>query len=169
MAPIVDGPGSIDVYYECLDACQAGLAGKTGLYNIVDESEFLIYHLGSGPKFVKHAFERSCANAWGFTPPKEGNSRLKRYPHPHFIPPRCASPILILTLIPPYLPHRYDGEVPIDRITRAFNKKVAPSLRLATRIGPMHTAATYVNLTSLLIHENQNLIGKTVRVCESQS
>ncbi len=25
MAPIVDGPGSIDVYYECLDGCQRGL------------------------------------------------------------------------------------------------------------------------------------------------
>ena len=24
MAPIVDGPGSIDVYYECLDGCQRG-------------------------------------------------------------------------------------------------------------------------------------------------
>jgi len=134
MAPIVDGPGSIDVYYECLDACQFGLAGKSGLYNIVDESEFLIFHLGSGPKFVKHAFERACANAWGFTPPKSGLTRLKKY----------------------------DGFVPIDRITRAFNKKTAPSLRLATRIGPMHTAATYVNTNSLLIHENTNLIGKTV-------
>lgn len=89
MAPVVDGPGSIDVYYECLDACQArfimdwaasidlklcssakpflqeGLQAKTGIYNVVDEHSYMLYHLGSGPKFVKHAFERTCANAWG--------------------------------------------------------------------------------------------------------
>ena len=33
-----------------------------------------------------------------------------------------------------------------------FERLVAPSLRLASRIGPMHTAATYVNLASLLLH-----------------
>ena len=26
MAPVVDGPGSIDVYFECLDSCQAAAA-----------------------------------------------------------------------------------------------------------------------------------------------
>ena len=35
------------------------------------------------------------------------------------------------------------------RVNR-HNRLVAPSLTLAARIGPMHTAATYVNLCSLL-------------------
>ena len=35
---------------------------------MVEEHDFLVYHLGSGPKFVKHAFERSCALAY---PPDE--------------------------------------------------------------------------------------------------
>ena len=28
MAPIVDGPGSVDVYFECLERCQMGLMEK---------------------------------------------------------------------------------------------------------------------------------------------
>ncbi len=52
----------------------------------------------------------------------------------------------------------------MDEATRLFNKKVAPSLRLATRIGPQHTAATYTNLTSLLIHKGESLLGKTINV-----
>lgn len=38
--------------------------------------------------------------------------------------------------------------------------QVAPGLRLAKRIGPMHTAATYTNMLSMLIHVNKDLIGK---------
>jgi len=134
MAPIVDGPGSIDVYYECLDACQNGILGKTGLYNIVDEHNFLVFHLGSGPKFVKHAFERCIANAFGYKPPKGKRMRM------------------------------YDGNLSMARTEDLFNKKVCPSLRLAKRVGPMHTVATYMNITSLLIHENQNLIGKFLNI-----
>ena len=36
MAPIVDGPGSIDVYYECLDGCQRGLMEKRGVSNVIE-------------------------------------------------------------------------------------------------------------------------------------
>jgi len=134
MAPVVDGPGSIDVYYECLDACQEGLQAKTGIYNIVDEHSYMLYHLGSGPKFVKHAFERTCANSWGYTAPKNG--RLKKY----------------------------DGHLRLGRVEKMFNDKVCPGLRLAKRIGPMHTAATYTNMTSLLIHKNKDLVGKTINI-----
>lgn len=38
MAPIVDGPGSIDVYYECLDSCQRGLMDKRGVSHLVEDS-----------------------------------------------------------------------------------------------------------------------------------
>mmetsp|Transcript_18053 Transcript_18053/g.54025 ORF Transcript_18053/g.54025 Transcript_18053/m.54025 type:complete len:552 (+) Transcript_18053:102-1757(+) len=136
MAPIVDGPGSIDVYFECLDSCQEGLAKKSGVFNIVDEHNYMLYHLGSGPKFVKHAFERTCSNAWGYKAPKDGLKRLKKF----------------------------DGNVPLGRVEKMFEKKICPGLRLAKRTGPMHTAATYTNMTSLLIHANKDLIGNTINV-----
>jgi hypothetical protein len=40
-----------------------------------------------------------------------------------------------------------------DEVAARFERQVAPSLVLAARIGPMHTAATYVNLASLLLHD----------------
>ena len=54
----------------------------------------------------------------------------------------------------------------MDETTLLFDKKVAPSLMLATRIGPQHTVATYTNLTSLMIHKGAKgaLIGKTINV-----
>jgi len=136
MAPIVDGPGSIDVYYECLDGCQRGLMEKRGISNVIEDADYCVFHLGSGPKFVKHAFERCQANAMGFTPLKGGRSK------------------------------KYDGKLAMDETTHLFNRKVAPSLRLATRIGPQHTVATYGNLTSLMIHAGKGgaLVGKTINV-----
>lgn len=136
MAPIVDGPGSIDVYYECLDGCQRGLMEKRGVSNVIEDADYCVFHLGSGPKFVKHAFERCQANAMGFNSLKGGRSK------------------------------RYDGKLAADETTLLFNKKVAPSLRLATRIGPQHTVATYTNLTSLMVHAGAKgaLIGKTINV-----
>ena len=61
---------------------------------------------------------------------------------------------------------KYDGKLAMDETTLLFNKKVAPSLRLATRIGPQHTVATYTNITSLLIHKGAGgaLVGKTINV-----
>ena len=134
MAPIVDGPGSIDVYYECLDGCQRGLMEKRGVSNVIEDSDYCIFHLGSGPKFVKHAFERCQANAFGFKAIKGGRTK------------------------------KYDGKLAMDEATRLFDRKVAPSLRLATRIGPQHTVATYTNITSLLIHAGKDggLLGKTL-------
>jgi len=140
MAPIVDGPGSIDVYFECLDGCQRGLMEKNGTSNIIEDSDYCIFHLGSGPKFVKHAFERSISNAMGWNQAKGGRTK------------------------------KYDGRLSNDETTLLYNKKVAPSMRLATRIGPQHTVATYTNITSLFIHEGKNkkgkqgLVGKTINV-----
>ena len=138
MAPIVDGPGSIDVYFECLDAAQRGLVEKRGLSNVIEEADFCVFHLGSGPKFVKHAFERCQANAMGWHATKSGRTR------------------------------KYDGRLALDETTLLFDSKVAPSLRLATRIGPQHTVATYTGLTSLLIHEGVRkrnaIVGKTINV-----
>ena len=63
---------------------------------------------------------------------------------------------------------KYDGRLAVDETTLLFHRKVAPSLRLATRIGPQHTVATYTNLTSLLIHEGKmkrnGIVGKTINV-----
>jgi hypothetical protein len=42
--------------------------------------------------------------------------------------------------------------------------QVGPSLCLASRIGPMHTAAAYTNLTSLLLEKREALIGKSIAV-----
>ncbi len=42
---------------------------KRGLTHVVDDADYLVYHLGSGPKFVKHAFERTLSNAFGFDCP----------------------------------------------------------------------------------------------------
>ena len=137
MAPVVDAPGSIDVYYECLDACQQQLLEKRGLPNIIESADYCVFHLGSGPKFVKHAFERCVANAYGFDEPP-GGARTKSY----------------------------DGVLSPERLMRLFEEKVAPTLRLATRIGPQHTAATYTALTSLLVHAaaRGGLVGKTINV-----
>jgi 3-hydroxy-3-methylglutaryl-CoA-synthase len=136
MAPIVDGPGSIDVYYECLDGCQRGLMEKRGISNVIEDSDYCVFHLGSGPKFVKHAFERCQANAMGWQQLKGGRTK------------------------------KYDGRLAMDETTTLFNQKVAPSLRIATRIGPQHTVATYTNLTSLMIHKGKKggLLGKTINV-----
>jgi len=136
MAPIVDGPGSIDVYYECLDGCQRGLMEKRGISNVIEDSDYCVFHLGSGPKFVKHAFERCQANAMGFKPLKVGRTK------------------------------KYDGLLAAEETTLLYNKKVAPSLRLATRIGPQHTVATYSNITSLMITAGKDgaLLGKTINV-----
>jgi len=136
MAPIVDGPGSIDVYYECLDGCQRGLMEKRGISNVIEDADFCVFHLGSGPKFVKHAFERCQANAMGWHQAKSGRTK------------------------------KYDGRLATEETTLIFNDKVAPGLRLATRIGPQHTVATYTNLTSLMIHRGGKgkLLGKTINV-----
>ena len=50
-----------------------------------------------------------------------------------------------------------------DEVAARFERQVAPSLVLAARIGPMHTAATYVNLASLLLHDPPKL-GATIGV-----
>ena len=109
MGPIVDGPGSMEVYFSCLAACQREVESRGG-GTFVDAHDFLVFHLGSGPKFVRHAFESAIAAAHG-----EGSA----------------------------------GE---EEVEAMFERLVAPSLRLASRIGPMHTAATYVNLCSLFLH-----------------
>eukprot|EP00966_Prymnesium_polylepis_P241463 5584385-Prymnesium_polylepis.1 len=64
MAPIVDGPGSKEVYFSCLTACQRELEEREG-DTFVDAHDFLVFHLGSGPKFVRHAFEKALAAAHG--------------------------------------------------------------------------------------------------------
>ena len=62
MGPIIDGPGSMELYHKSLAACQEALASK-GDGAWVDSHDHLVFHLGSSPKFVRHAFERALAAA----------------------------------------------------------------------------------------------------------
>jgi hypothetical protein len=124
------------VYYECLDGCQKALMEKRGLSHVIEDSDYCVFHLGSGPKFVKHAFERCMANAFGFKAAKNGRTK------------------------------KYDGKLSVEETAALFDRKVAASLRLATRIGPQHTVAVYTNLTSLMIHKGAKgaMVGKTINV-----
>ena len=131
MAPIVDGPGSIDVYFSCMDACQRQITQRVGYANNVEDHDYLVYHLGSGPKFVKHCFERTVANAYHDS--QEGKKKGRR------------------SLV-----------VSASQQDHIFDAKVAPSLVLASRIGPMHTVSTYTNLLSLMITLRESLLGKQI-------
>ena len=155
MAPIVDGPGSIDVYFSCMDSCQRQLtqvrdaapaqpslfhpmdpaifSQRVGYGNAIEDHDYLLYHLGSGPKFVKHCFERTCANHFG--DPQEGK---KKGP---------AVKIISKTMQ--------------DEL---FERKCTPSLVLASRIGPMHTVSTYTAITSLLIERKDVAVGTSWQV-----
>lgn len=145
---------------------------KRGLTHVIDDSDFCVFHLGSGPKFVKHAFERCLGNAFGFNPAKGGRSKRydgklgidetttlfnnkvsrpddRRPPPPRSRVARCLTAADALSsarhcIAPPRLTPNGHGHTIVQ---------VAPSLRLATRIGPQHTAATYTNITSLCVHE----------------
>ena len=87
----------------------------------MDSHDHLVFHLGSSPKFVRHAFEHALAAAHGCDATGDAADCLA--------PPDA------------------------DEVAARFERQVAPSLVLASRIGPMHTAATYVNLASLLLHD----------------
>ena len=62
IGPIIDGPGSMELYHKSLAACQGALASQ-GDGAWVDSHDHLVFHLGSGPKFVRHAFEHALAAA----------------------------------------------------------------------------------------------------------
>ena len=87
----------------------------------MDSHDHLVFHLGSSPKFVRHAFEHALAAARGGDATGEAAG--------------CPAP------------------PDADEVAARFERQVAPSLVLASRIGPVHTAATYVNLASLLLHD----------------
>ena len=120
IGPIIDGPGSMELYHKSLAACQGALASQ-GDGAWVDSHDHLVFHLGSGPKFVRHAFEHALAAARGGDATGEAAG--------------CPAP------------------PDADEVAARFERQVAPSLVLASRIGPVHTAATYVNLASLLLHD----------------
>ena len=110
MAPHIDGPGAMQIYFDSIRACQRELRDREGGESWVDGHDHLVFHLGGSPKFVKHSFEQVYREAHG-----EG--------------------------------------APAEEIEQRFEQLVLPSLRLAQRIGMMHTSATYVNLCSLLLHD----------------
>ena len=98
----------------------------------MDSHDHLVFHLGSGPKFVRHAFEHALAAAHC------GDAAGGDAAGGHAAGGDAASA---------QLPSN------ADEVAARFERQVAPSLVLAARIGPMHTAATYVNLASLLLHD----------------
>jgi 3-hydroxy-3-methylglutaryl CoA synthase len=50
MAPVVDGPYSIEVYFSCLDACQRQIGERAGFVNFIESHDYLVYHLGEAVK-----------------------------------------------------------------------------------------------------------------------
>lgn len=67
MAPIVDGPGSVQVYQNCLQRCLELYTDKHYMVSPLDTAQHCIFHLGAGPKFVKHASEHACKVAYRAT------------------------------------------------------------------------------------------------------
>jgi len=103
---------------------------------------------GSGPKFVKHAFERSCTMAYATD--EAGRKLEAEHQEGEYSTPRKGT-----------ARRKFKGLCQMQQ-DRLFDAKVAPSLCLATRIGPMHTAAAYTNLTSLLLEKREALVGKSI-------
>ena len=56
MGPLMDGAGSMELYFECLRKCLDVHKARTGKASVLDEHEHVVMHLGSGPKFVRKAF-----------------------------------------------------------------------------------------------------------------
>lgn len=112
MGPLMDGQRSKDVYFDSLATCQQRFQVANGV-SFVQDHEALVFHLGGGYKFVKHAFAHAMKS--------EGM--------------KCTD----------------------DNVQCEFQRLVEPSLRAAVRIGPMHTAAVYVNLYSLLESSSLNM------------
>ena len=82
----------------------------------VESHDHLVFHLGSSPKFVKHAFEHALAAARGG---HSGGGGIKH----------ASSVAAALS----------EAEV-----AARFERQVAPSLRLAARIGPSTALHTWV-------------------------
>ena len=200
MGPIIDGPASMELYYDCLVACQSGLVER-GEAAWVGAHDHLVFHLGSSPKFVRHAFERAFAAARGMEVAevkavvKEAVGAMAARVvvgaaaaaggapyHPDDAAP--GAPAVVAGNAVAAIAARAAGDTAAntpaagaaagaaaDAAERAgveeeaeaaevealFSKLVAPSLVLAARIGPCHTAATYVNLASLLLHDPPKL------------
>jgi acyl transferase domain-containing protein/3-hydroxy-3-methylglutaryl CoA synthase/enoyl-CoA hydratase/carnithine racemase/NAD(P)-dependent dehydrogenase (short-subunit alcohol dehydrogenase family)/acyl carrier protein len=121
MEPIFDGAYSIEMYMEALTSCQKQMAEKTRISNIVEDHDFLVYHLGSSPKFVLKAFTQTCKNLTEIAGAKDSPD-----------------------------------------VQALFEKKVLPSLQIAKRVGPMHTASLYVNLYSLFLKLGEGISGSSV-------
>jgi 3-hydroxy-3-methylglutaryl CoA synthase len=188
MGPIVDGPASMELYYDCLVACQAGLIER-GESAWVDSHDHLVFHLGSSPKFVRHAFERALTAARGAEAAvvkavvKEAVEAMASRvvvgaaaaaddaapgaPAVVAGDPAAAVAARAVDDTAAGAPAAAAGdagerasveeEAEAAEVEALFSKLVGPSLVLAARIGPCHTAATYVNLASLLLHDPPKL------------
>jgi len=170
MGPIIDGPASMELYYDCLVACQAGLIER-GEGAWVDSHDHLVFHLGSSPKFVRHAFERALAAARGAAAAevkavvKEAveamAARVVVGAAAAADGAAAGAPVAAAGDAGEHA--GVEGEAEAAEVEALFSKLVAPSLVLAARIGPCHTAATYVNLASLLLHDPPKL-GATIGI-----
>ena len=65
MAPVMRASQSVHDYAHALERCYARLSARHGHDNLLDGCDYLLFHLGSSPKFVWNAFERLCRVAYG--------------------------------------------------------------------------------------------------------
>mmetsp|Transcript_9075 Transcript_9075/g.29824 ORF Transcript_9075/g.29824 Transcript_9075/m.29824 type:complete len:539 (+) Transcript_9075:17-1633(+) len=65
MEPIVDGPYSVKVYMNCLDHCIKGLQRKLKCDNLIEASDYMVFHLGSSVGFVRKAFKQMVKSCVG--------------------------------------------------------------------------------------------------------
>jgi 3-hydroxy-3-methylglutaryl CoA synthase len=57
--PIIDGKYSVQAYNDCLCECLHKYK-ETHQESVIQSNDHFLFHLGSSPKFVKHAFRKMC-------------------------------------------------------------------------------------------------------------
>ncbi|MBY0589359.1 hypothetical protein K2X85_19460, partial [bacterium] len=65
MGPLMDGAGSMNLYYECLKKCLDLRKERTGEKSTLGGHDHMVFHLGSGPRFVRKAFQEALEHEAG--------------------------------------------------------------------------------------------------------
>lgn len=71
MGPVVDGKYSINAYMDCIDVCYGTLRNKMNGRNLLDISDYNVFHTGGGFHVIKKAFDRVLRNDNPKTPADE--------------------------------------------------------------------------------------------------
>ncbi|KAH0785946.1 hydroxymethylglutaryl-CoA synthase, mitochondrial [Histomonas meleagridis] len=131
--PLVDGPLSLTLYYECLDQCYFGYRNKTGNEKLsLDDFDYICFHT----PFMNHI--KKCLGRLVYLQDKKGDEQeiSETRNNPRFMSELSAT-------------HR-----PI------FDKKVLPSCLLSMYCGNGYTASLYLAIASLI--NSSDLDGKHV-------